>query len=912
MHLTTFRSQALAGVIVVVLVVVGTATVVLVNVSSLRAATARADRDRQVQLDSAGLVTGMLNEETGVRGFTYTAEPQFLDPYNFGQAQVAAYEGALGKEVGSDIAPLLRVVEQRAGAWHAWAEARVAAVGALGKPITDNGQSAEGKFLFDAFRASAASFDSAVAKTLSTAQVQADAQSATVVTATIISAGLILLVVALISVAINRSNLRPLGRLLDAASLLAAGQATEISDAQAGDEVGRLARALAAWQRTERERLTLVGTATELNSLVDLDEILERGAQRLREVLDSPYVTVSVADPGGLRIVLSPGIEPASSRVTAVESPSSRAFRTRQSVITDLRLENWDESIRKWRDEHSGGPALSVPLLSRGEVVGVVTSVRRADQPDFTSADKDRAELLAPSLAAAIRVAHLFDDLKSGAAQLQQANRHKSEFLAKMSHELRTPLNAILGFTELMIDDDDGKIDRATRLRFLGQVHSSGKHLLDLINDVLDLSKVEAGQMKVHLSRTNVAAVIMSVSTTVEPLAAKKSIRLESDADDELFAYVDEGKLRQMVLNLVSNAIKFTPDGGTVRLSTMQDENELEISVSDTGIGMSEEDLASIFQEFKQVDSGLDRQHEGTGLGLALTKRFAELHGGSVTVTSKPGAGSTFTIHIPVTRPVEPVREPSASEPESARPLVLVVEDNVQASELLGRHLHNGGFRMAVARTGAEALAKARELRPVAITLDILLPGIDGWEVLSRLKQDDLVNNIPVVVISVVDDPQLGRALGALDYLVKPIDRDALLSSLGRYTFASKVKDDKVRILVVDDEPANRELLNHELTGAGFTVLEASGGRMGIEMARAQRPNLVLLDLLMPDVTGFDVVEALRADTATRLIPIMVLTAKTLTDEDKRQLNGHVASVFQRNSIAGPELVGWLRQLVEA
>jgi CheY-like chemotaxis protein len=340
----------------------------------------------------------------------------------------------------------------------------------------------------------------------------------------------------------------------------------------------------------------------------------------------------------------------------------------------------------------------------------------------------------------------------------------------------------------------------------------------------------------------------------------------------------------------------------------------IEIDVSDTGIGMSTEDLQLIFQEFRQLDQGSDRLQEGTGLGLALTKRLAELHGGTVSVKSTKGSGSTFTLRMPV----GPQSAKSEADPVAALggatdltlPLVLVVEDNPQASELLARHLAGGGFRMAIARTGTEALSKARDLKPVAITLDILLPEIDGWEVLTRLKQDEATRNIPVVVVSVVDNPQLGRALGALDYFVKPVDRQALLSRLGAHTFTTKVRQQEIRILMVDDEPANLDLLESILQPAGFTLSRAPGGREAIEMARADKPHLILLDLLMPEVTGFDVVAALRGSEATRSIPIMVLTAKDLTDEDRRQLNGQVAAVFERNSLAGAELIGWLHQLV--
>jgi CheY-like chemotaxis protein len=340
----------------------------------------------------------------------------------------------------------------------------------------------------------------------------------------------------------------------------------------------------------------------------------------------------------------------------------------------------------------------------------------------------------------------------------------------------------------------------------------------------------------------------------------------------------------------------------------------VEIAVSDTGIGIAAEDLGRLFTEFQQLDAGPGRQQEGTGLGLALTRRFAELHGGQVTVESALGKGSTFTLRLPLEaiahRAPAPLEPPPVTASDLGRPLVLVVDDNPQAAEILARTMGAGGFRIKVAHTGPEALSMARELKPVAITLDILLPEVDGWEVLNRLKADEATRNIPVIVVSVVDNPALGRALGAFDYFVKPVDGKALLSRLSQYTFTTKVKSESVRVLVVDDERANLDLLEALLEPAGFAVIRAGGGQEGIDLARSQMPNLILLDLMMPDLTGFDVVEALRAEEATRSIPIMVLTAKALTEDDKRALNGQVAAIFQRNSVAGTELIAWLRRIV--
>src|SRR5216684_4368316 len=473
--------------------------------------------------------------------------------------------------------------------------------------------------------------------------------------------------------------------------------------------------------------------------------------------------------------------------------------------------------------------------------------------PGFGTDEINRVQQFMTAVAAALDRARLLERLQETNSQLEEANKAKSMFLASMSHELRTPLNAILGFSELLIDAREGQHPPATRLRFLEQIHSSGKHLLGLINDILDLSKIEAGQMELRLQ-------MVSISDLADPA---------------------------------------------------------EISVADTGIGIAESDQSRIFHEFQQVDAGVDRQQQGTGLGLTLTRRFARLHGGDVRVASEPGKGSVFTIRMPLR--VTPERRGAESldfqigrgKGDVTAPLVLVVEDDPPAAELLARQLERAGFRAELIRSGTDVVRRAREVKPAAITLDILLPGLDGWEVLTRLKQDEVTSAIPVIVISVVDNPELGIALGAVDYFVKPVPAPELINRLRRFSFGGNGAPHRTQVLVVDDERASRDWLTEVLEPAGFGVISAVGGREAIELARTRNPDLVLLDLMMPDVSGFDVVEALRSDKTTSKTPIMVLTAKDLTDADKQQLNGRVSSILQRGSTGAADLIGMLRQVVD-
>lgn len=576
------------------------------------------------------------------------------------------------------------------------------------------------------------------------------------------------------------------------------------------------------------------------------------------------------------------------------------------------RLPELNEGVHRIRLANTERTALVLPIKGLAES-GTLVILAGPFTPAFGADEVNRVQQFMSAFVTALDRRHLIVQLEQSNEQLKDANRHKSVFLASMSHELRTPLNAILGFSELLMDSGKETFTPETRQRFLEQIHSSGKHLLGLINDILDLSKIEAGQMELRLTTVDVADIVDQVRNTVEPLAAQKKITIKIEDVNAGTIIADAAKVKQMLLNLVSNGIKFTDENGTVTVKATRLNDAVALTVTDTGIGIAKEDFDRIFHEFQQLDSGVARQQAGTGLGLTLTRRFANLHGGDVRLESQVGKGSTFTI----TLPLEARHAPEARErvivdrPQivDSRQLVLVVEDDPAAAELLTRQIERAGFRPQVARTGSQALTAARTQQPAAITLDILLPDLDGWEVLTRLKNDAATSKIPVMVVSVVDNPELGIALGALDYFVKPVSAGELISRLAKFKIG-RTEGQKATVLVVDDEAANREWLRRLLEPAGFDVVLATGGQEAIDIARATPPDLVMLDLMMPNVTGFDVVETLRAEASTRHIPIMVLTAKTLTDSDIRQLNGHVSTILRRGSTGASDLLSLLKQLV--
>jgi PAS domain S-box-containing protein len=567
-------------------------------------------------------------------------------------------------------------------------------------------------------------------------------------------------------------------------------------------------------------------------------------------------------------------------------------------------------NVGLWRHRKKDGGILDVEITSY--------SFTFAGRPaDFVIAadvtERQRTEEERRIFTASLEAANRELDLRN--REVERATQLKSKFLANMSHELRTPLNAIVGFSDLLAEGTPGELNSKQK-RFVNHIKQGSAHLLQLINDILDLSKIEAGQLELHCEDFQVKNALPEVLSIIHPLAMAKNIDVCHMLEIDRLVYADRVRFKQILCNLLSNAVKFTPKGGRIEIECRESTNFSCISVVDTGIGIRPEDQEVVFEEFRQVDGAVGTTHEGTGLGLAITRRLVEQQGGKIWLDSELGKGSRFTFTLPlgteVVRSIAPdseeLRPHTARSEDHTTPLVLVVDDEVPSRELLASYL-DSEYRIVMAGSGSEAVLKAQQLHPDVITLDVLIPGGNGFETLVALRKNPETATIPIIIVSIVDQKQVGFALGAADYLIKPIRKEALLQSIRKHV-PSRTDDDSA-ILLVDDDPKILELLEETLRSAGYETQSVRNGARALEILSSKLVGAVLLDLLMPGMDGFEVIRHVRQEEALKTLPIIVMTAKTLTQEEIVLLSRETQALFQKNGSWHQDLVAEVGRAVQ-
>jgi len=748
----------------------------------------------------------------------------------------------------------------------------------------------------------------------------------------------------------------PLRVLTQTVRRVASGDLTKQAQIRSNDEIGDLAESFNQMLSNLQKRTSLDDVSLNMLSHLELRDVLNVSMGTLKASFDAAFARIWLIGDGDLcddcihagicenkgqclHLKVTVGMYARDDeylRVPLGGIKVGRIAETRKPFMTNDLANDSQIHNYQWLRNRLIVSFAGYPLLIGDELLGVLAlfSTNPLSKEDFTILGsfanrtamaiqnaRLHTEIMELNLGLERKVEDRTQELEQANIKLRKADQLKSEFLANMSHELRTPLNAIIGFAEILRDGLCGKLNEEQMASVL-DIHESGKHLLQMINDILDLSKVEAGKMELRLEEFLLSEAIDNVLSIVRDMFNRKRLNLQVSVQDNIpYINADQVKFKQIMYNLLSNAVKFTPENGSVTINASFDKDKFLVSVEDTGIGIAPENHETIFDEFRQLDSSRSRKYEGTGLGLALTRRLVELHGGSIWVESEGlGKGAKFFFTLPVRKSgaelqqeiqeiLEKLPANIQSTEHSAEKTILVVEDNPQAAQLLCIYLTEAGYGAIVATDGDEAVKMAREMKPFAITLDIMLPKKDGWQVMQELKGFPDTGNIPIIIISIVDDQSLGFNMGAVGYLVKPINKEQLVYALKKLEPTDRADEPVPRILIVDDKPEDLKLLETILNSAGFHVSKALDGAEGIARAIDEHPDLIILDLLMPGVSGFDVVKSLREHPQARDIPIIICTAKELTTEDRETLNSKVKSIVQKGEDAKEHLLDAMRKI---
>jgi K+-sensing histidine kinase KdpD/CheY-like chemotaxis protein len=676
--------------------------------------------------------------------------------------------------------------------------------------------------------------------------------------------------------------------------------------------------------REDANRRALINEVSQAAaSSLDVKELLGRSGEAISRQLEMPcaifdwdeetgvLTPVTIHDSAGVDVTPA---EP--KQITPEMAPAMfQAIRTRQlQVLFDVTA-NVDGAAAELARQLDLQDAAYTPLTSRGQILGLLELGRQRGSSVLDEGALSFLEVVATNLGVAVENARLYQGAVETAERLEEVDRLKTQFLANMSHELRTPLNSIIGFSRVILKEIDGPLTDMQKTD-LQTVYESGQHLLSLINNILDVVKIEAGKMEISIEEVDMKPIITSVMSTAVALVRDKSIELQTSLPDDLpVIRADSRRVRQVLLNLVGNSAKFTEEG-FIRVDATFDDKEMIISVVDSGIGIPQDKLEMIFEAFTQVDASSTRRAGGTGLGLSICQSFVEMHGGRIWVESEASKGSTFSFALPIKGPPalsfegaeEEEAKPRVEEPpapveepkEEVSKLVLCVEDDEGVITLFRRYLSKRGYQVVGLTDPTRAIEEAKRLKPHAITLDVMMPDKNGWQVIQELKADAETRHIPVIICSIIAEKDRGMSLGASDYLVKPIVEQDLLAALDRLDREAG----RHLVLVVDDQPAHRKLLRRMIENQdGYEVVEAGDGKEAIDLLAQIHPQLITLDLMMPGMDGFDVLESIKSKEETRSIPIVVITAKELTDEDYKRLNHNVEALIQKGPMKREELL---------
>jgi PAS domain S-box-containing protein len=822
----------------------------------------RVDHARQTLHELSAALSCMRDVETGYRGYVVTGDKSYLDPYHAGATAAPEHVRQLRALFQDDPAELKRLERVET-----LVRSKIAFSGDVIRAYEQQGSEAarqlvltgRGKRAMDELRSVVGQMEGQENLRLADhARAVHDSRVRGLVTFAIIT-GLDFIFLALAFVTINRAATernRAAAALRETSAMQQAildGANASIISVDSAGIVRTFNRAAQRWLEYRSDEV--VGKATPV-LWHDAQEIERRAAELSAE----------------LGRTIEPGFE-------------AFVAKAREGIADE----------REWTYISKSGRRFPVRLS--------VTALRDEDQNiiGFVGIAHDIAEQR--------RVRQAMEDARDAA---EAASRTKSLFLANMSHELRTPLNAIIGYSEMLAEDAQAAGQTQT-VYDLNKINQAGKHLLSLINDILDLSKVEAGKMALHIESFSIPLLMEDVTATIRPMIAQNRNALEVDAPGEMGEMqADLTKVRQVLLNLLSNASKFA-EGKRIRFSARGVSERagemIEFVVDDEGIGMNEQQLESAFEAFAQADPSTAARYGGTGLGLAISRQFCRMMGGDISVQSEPGRGSTFTVRLP--REVQgaaPMTE-SPSSPIDRSGVILVVDDDPNAHELLRRVLEADGFDVVTANSGEEALRLASELQPLVITLDVVMPEMDGWAVLTALKTDPKLADIPVIMMSVVDDRNFGLALGASAFLTKPLSRSSLLEAMRPFRAAGD-EAGKRSILIVEDDRAAADVVSRTLADEGWQVRIADNGKVALRMMQEHLPSLIVLDLMMPLMDGFEFAAELRRRDAWRSIPVVVLTAKELTEEDRRRLNGDVQKVLRKAAVGADDLLREVREQI--